>query len=92
MEITKSEFDFEGPEFRLSSLIEIDLVKHRDEVEEVTDGADKQLKIEFGLAEITVHYALYTLYTLYTPYAPHTVYTLYNTIYTIHIIHTIHTI
>jgi len=52
MELTGSEFDFEGPEFRLSSLMEIDLVGKKDEIEEVTDGADKQLKIELGLEEI----------------------------------------
>ena len=28
------------------------MVKHSDDVEEVTDGADKQLKIEVGLEEI----------------------------------------
>ncbi|CAM9799127.1 unnamed protein product [Ectocarpus fasciculatus] len=52
MQITGSEFDFAGPEFRLSSLLEIDMVAKRDEIEEVTDGADKQLKIERGLEEI----------------------------------------
>jgi dynein heavy chain len=52
MEITKSEFDFDGPEFKLSSLLEIDIVAHQEEIEEVTDGADKQLKIEKGLQEI----------------------------------------
>ena len=52
MEITKSSFDFEGPEFRLQSLLDINLVAKRDEIEEVTDGADKQLKIERGLEDI----------------------------------------
>ena len=52
MEITKSEFDFQGPEFRLQSLLDIGLVKCKDEIEEVTDGADKQLKIEKGLTDI----------------------------------------
>lgn len=52
MEITKAQFDFAGPEFRLQSLLDIDLVSHRDEIDEVTDGADKQLKIERGLTEL----------------------------------------
>lgn len=52
MEITGSEFDFAGPEFRLSSLLEIDMVSKSEDIEEVTDGADKQLKIERGLEEI----------------------------------------
>lgn len=52
MQITKSTFDFSGPDFRLQSLLDIDLVSHRDEIEEVTDGADKQLKIEKNLEEI----------------------------------------
>jgi dynein heavy chain, axonemal len=52
MVITKSEFDFSGPEFKLSSLLEIDVVANQEEIEEVTDGADKQLKIEKGLEEI----------------------------------------
>lgn len=52
MVITKSEFDFQGPEFRLQSLLDIDMVSKKDEIEEVTDGADKQLKIENNLIEI----------------------------------------
>ena len=52
MEITKSNFDFAGPEFRLQSLLDIDLVSRKDEIEEVTDGADKQLKIERTLEDI----------------------------------------
>lgn len=52
MAITESTFDFAGPEFRLQSLLDIDLVSKRDDIEEVTDGADKQLKIERGLEEI----------------------------------------
>lgn len=51
MAITKSNFDFTGPEFRLESLIQIDMVQHKDAIEEVTDGADKQLKIEKNLEE-----------------------------------------
>ena len=50
--ITHSDFDFASPEFRLSSLLEIDMPSKHDEIEEVTDGADKQLKIEKNLKEI----------------------------------------
>jgi len=52
MEITKSQFDFGGVEFRLQSLLDIGLVAKKDEIEEVTDGADKQLKIEKGIEEL----------------------------------------
>lgn len=52
MEITGAQFDFADPEFRLQSLLDIDLVSKKDEIEEVTDGADKQLKIEKSLTDI----------------------------------------
>ena len=51
MHITKSHFDFTGPDFRLQSLLEINMVEHKDEIEEVTDSADKQLKIEKNLED-----------------------------------------
>eukprot|EP01033_Poteriospumella_lacustris_P002475 gene2475-1807_t len=56
MEITHSNFDFAGPEFKLQSLLDINLVAHKDEVEEVTDGADKQLKIEKALEELELRW------------------------------------
>eukprot|EP00957_Ditylum_brightwellii_P014038 1058799-Ditylum_brightwellii.AAC.1 len=53
MKICNTQFDVVGnPEFKLQSLIEADLVSAREEIEEVTDGADKQLKIEQQLSEI----------------------------------------
>jgi dynein heavy chain, axonemal len=52
MAITGSSFDFTGPEFRLQSLLDINMVSNKDEIEEVTDGADKQLKIERNLEDI----------------------------------------
>lgn len=52
MEITNSDFDYKGSSFRLQSLLDIDLLSKRDDIEEVTDGADKQLKIENNLVEI----------------------------------------
>jgi len=52
-EICSTTFDvINNPDFKLQSLIESSLVEKRDDVEEVTDGADKQLKIERGLEEI----------------------------------------
>lgn len=51
MLITGSNFDFTGPDFKLQSLLEIGMVAKKDEIEEVTDGADKQLKIEKNLEE-----------------------------------------
>ena len=50
--VTAETFDYASPEFKLSSLLEMDLSKHSEDIEEVTDGADKQLKIELGLEEI----------------------------------------
>jgi len=53
MKICDVELDVIGnSEFKLESLIEADLVSVSDDVEEVTDGADKQLKIEQQLQEI----------------------------------------
>ena len=55
-EVTKicdTQFDVIGnPEFKLESLLEADLVSVKDEIEEITDGADKQLKIEHQLGEL----------------------------------------
>jgi len=54
MEICGTEWDVIGnPEFKLISLVESNLVDKCEEVEEVTDGADKQKKIEVQLAEIS---------------------------------------
>ena len=52
MSITGSTFDYAGPEFRLQHLLDINMAAKKDEIEEVTDGADKQLKIERNLEEI----------------------------------------
>lgn len=46
MVITGSSFDYAGSEFRLHSLLDINMVAKKDEIEEVTDGADKQVRIE----------------------------------------------
>ncbi|KAL7522596.1 hypothetical protein ACHAWX_007291 [Stephanocyclus meneghinianus] len=52
-QICKTKFDVIGnPECKLLSLLEADLVSVKEEIEEITDGADKQLKIEHQLGEI----------------------------------------
>lgn len=57
MQICKTEFEVVGnPDFKLQSLIETDLVSVREDIEEVTDGADKQLKIEQQLGEINAQW------------------------------------
>jgi len=53
MTICGTQFDIIGnPDFKLQSLIEANLVSVSEEIEEITDGADKQLKIEQQLIEI----------------------------------------
>ena len=52
MTITNSSFDFAGPEFRLQSLLDINMVAKKDEIEEVTDGADKQVRQLFNMKSV----------------------------------------
>jgi dynein heavy chain len=53
MKICGKEFDVVGNlDFKLESLIAANLVPVREEIEEITDGADKQLKIEEQLREL----------------------------------------
>lgn len=53
MKICEREFDIIGnPEFKLETLLEADLISVSEDIEEITDGADKQLKIEQQLHEI----------------------------------------
>jgi dynein heavy chain len=47
-----TEFDVLSPDFKLQDLLDADIVKFKDDIEEVTEGADKQLKIEDNLNEI----------------------------------------
>eukprot|EP00935_MAST-01C_sp_MAST-1C-sp1_P000949 g949.t1 len=56
MSITKTEFEVESADFKLQTLLDADMVRHREDIEEVTDGADKQLKIEAQIKEITEHW------------------------------------
>jgi dynein heavy chain len=55
------EFEYSSPEFKLSSLLAQDLAGHAEDIEEITDGADKQLKIERGLEEIEERWSTATL-------------------------------
>lgn len=51
--LTGMDFDFEKfHELKLKSVIEADLLAYREDIEEITDGADKQLGIENKLREI----------------------------------------
>ena len=53
MRICKKEFDIVGnPEFKLESLLLANLLPMKENILEITDGADKQLKIEQELREI----------------------------------------
>jgi len=52
MEITGTNFRIDG-DFRLESLLKLKLDKYGEDVEELTDGADKQLAIEAKIVEIT---------------------------------------
>jgi dynein heavy chain, axonemal len=59
MEVTHSSFEV-GPEFRLQMLLEIGMVDHKEEIEEITEGADKQLKIQLGLRELVTKWSAET--------------------------------
>lgn len=53
MQICNKEFDIIcNPEFKLESLLNANLLDMRESIIEITDGADKQLKIEQQLSEI----------------------------------------
>ena len=55
MEICNTQFDIVGnPEFKLQLLIETNIRSVVEEISEITDGADKQLKIEQQLGEIKI--------------------------------------
>lgn len=53
MRICEKDFDIIGnPEFKLDSLLHANLLAKKESILEITDGADKQLKIEQQLSEI----------------------------------------
>ena len=52
MKVMGVTFNVEGSEFRLETLLDSDIVKYQEEVEDITDGADKQMGIESKLGDI----------------------------------------
>src|SRR5690606_7636073 len=52
MELTGTTFDVHG-DFKLQTLLELRMEEYKESIEEITDGADKQAKIERGLMEIS---------------------------------------
>eukprot|EP00936_MAST-01D_sp_MAST-1D-sp1_P000393 g393.t1 len=57
MELTHTQFPVDSEEFKLESLLDCDqLLENKEEIEELCDGADKQLKIEQKLREIREKY------------------------------------
>ena len=57
MQICNTSFEVVGnPELKLQTLLEADLVSAKEEIEEITDGADKQLKIENQLSEMSTQW------------------------------------
>ena len=56
MEKTNATFDVTAADFKLQALLDANIVQFKDDIEEITDGADKQLKIENQLAEITLRW------------------------------------
>ncbi|KAH9103464.1 hypothetical protein AeMF1_002875 [Aphanomyces euteiches] len=58
MEKTKTSFDVTAADFKLQALMDANIVAYKAEIEEITDGADKQLKIEIALGEIEEHWSM----------------------------------
>ncbi len=56
MEITGTQFRIDG-DFRLETLLEAKLAEYEEDIEELTDGADKQLAIERKVAEIEARWS-----------------------------------
>ena len=57
MKICNKRFDIVGnADFKLEELLDADLISYESALEEVTDGADKQLKIEHQLIAISSHW------------------------------------
>ena len=58
MTVTGKTFNVEGSEFRLRTLLDANLVAVAEEIEEITDGADKQLAIEQKLGVIRERWSI----------------------------------
>lgn len=56
MEKTGTHLDVSAPDFKLQALMDANIVHYKADIEEITDGADKQLKIEVQLGEITARW------------------------------------
>lgn len=51
IEMTKEEIPYENETFTLAQLLQAPLLNFRDDIEDITDSADKQLKLEKQLNE-----------------------------------------
>jgi dynein heavy chain len=58
MKVTGTTFVVEGSEFKLGTLLDLGLADFKDDIEDITEGADKQLGIEIKLAEIKEAWAV----------------------------------
>jgi len=57
IEMTKEEIPYQSESFILSDLLKAPLLNFKDDIEDITDSADKQLKLEKALnEEITAHW------------------------------------
>lgn len=58
IEITKEEIPYESDSFKLQGLLKANLLGFKDDIEDVADNADKQLKLETQLREEITQYWL----------------------------------
>jgi dynein heavy chain, axonemal len=59
MKVTGTTFDVTGSEFTLQTLIDADLARHAEDVEEICEAANKQLGIKTKMLEIKNNWATY---------------------------------
>ena len=59
-ELLSKPLPFESPDFAMSHVLESDLVANKEEVEEICDGADKQLAIEHKMSDLHEYWAAAT--------------------------------
>lgn len=45
MKVTGAQLNIDSAEFKLQALLDANLVEHKEDIEEITDGADKQLQV-----------------------------------------------
>jgi len=58
IEITKEEIPYESDQFKLSGLLKANLLGFKEDIEDITDNADKQLKLENQLRDEITKYWL----------------------------------